>query len=132
MTELTGTGPQPAVGPRRVIIDTDPGLGEPGSDIDDGLAIALALRSPELEVAGLTIVNGNVDGWAVTGNVIHDDNNIGIDAIGFEDTISGAARTTIGFPGAAAALPLFLTTWTSSRSSPIRSAGVTNGASRSL
>jgi purine nucleosidase len=48
-------------GPRRVIIDTDPGLGEPGSDIDDGLAIALALRSPELEVAGLTIVNGNVD-----------------------------------------------------------------------
>lgn len=44
-----------------VIIDTDPGLGEPGSDIDDGLAIALALRSPELEVLGLTIVNGNVD-----------------------------------------------------------------------
>jgi purine nucleosidase len=48
-----------------VIIDTDPGLGEPGSDIDDGLAIALALRSPELEVLGLTIVNGNVD--AITG-----------------------------------------------------------------
>lgn len=48
-----------------VIIDTDPGLGEPGSDIDDGLAIALALRSPELEVLGLSIVNGNVD--ALTG-----------------------------------------------------------------
>jgi inosine-uridine nucleoside N-ribohydrolase len=48
-----------------VILDTDPGLGEPGSDIDDGLAIALALRSPELEVLGLTIVNGNVD--AITG-----------------------------------------------------------------
>jgi inosine-uridine nucleoside N-ribohydrolase len=44
-----------------VIIDTDPGLGQPGSDIDDGLAIALALRSPELDVLGLTIVNGNVD-----------------------------------------------------------------------
>lgn len=44
-----------------VIIDTDPGLGRPGSDIDDGLAIALALRSPELDVLGLTIVNGNVD-----------------------------------------------------------------------
>jgi inosine-uridine nucleoside N-ribohydrolase/ADP-ribosylglycohydrolase len=43
-----------------VIIDTDPGLGEPGSDIDDGFAIALALRSPELDVIGLTIVNGNV------------------------------------------------------------------------
>ena len=48
-----------------VVIDTDPGLGEPGSDIDDGLAIALALRSPELEVLALTIVNGNVD--AATG-----------------------------------------------------------------
>ncbi|GHS84816.1 nucleoside hydrolase [Cellulomonas hominis] len=48
-----------------VVIDTDPGLGEPGSDIDDGLAIALALRSPELDVLGLTIVNGNVD--AATG-----------------------------------------------------------------
>ncbi|MBQ0827171.1 nucleoside hydrolase [Streptomyces tagetis] len=46
---------------RRIVIDTDPGLGEPGSDIDDGLAIALALRSPELRVEALTVVNGNVD-----------------------------------------------------------------------
>jgi purine nucleosidase len=46
---------------RRVIIDTDPGLGAPGADIDDGLAIAMALRSPELAVEALTIVNGNVD-----------------------------------------------------------------------
>lgn len=46
---------------RRIVIDTDPGLGEPGSDIDDGLAIALALRSPELTVEALTVVNGNVD-----------------------------------------------------------------------
>ncbi len=45
----------------RVIIDTDPGLGEPGSDIDDGFAIVLALNSPEFDVMGLTIVNGNVD-----------------------------------------------------------------------
>ena len=47
--------------PIPVIIDTDPGLGEPGSDIDDGLAIALAMRSPELDVLALTTVNGNVD-----------------------------------------------------------------------
>jgi inosine-uridine nucleoside N-ribohydrolase len=47
--------------PISVIIDTDPGLGEPGSDIDDGLAIALAIRSPELRVLGITTVNGNVD-----------------------------------------------------------------------
>jgi hypothetical protein len=40
------------------------------------------------------VLNGNVDGWSVIGNVIHDDNNIGIDAIGFEPTISGPARFT--------------------------------------
>lgn len=47
-------------GPRRIIIDTDPGHGYPGSDVDDGLAIALALRSPELHVEALTVVCGNV------------------------------------------------------------------------
>jgi len=46
--------------PLKVIIDTDPGLGEPGSDIDDGLAIAYAVRSEDIDVLGLTIVNGNV------------------------------------------------------------------------
>ena len=40
------------------------------------------------------VVNGNVDGWSITDNNIHDNNNIGIDAIGFEPTISGAARFT--------------------------------------
>lgn len=29
-------------------------------------------------------LNGNVDTWSVTNNLIHDNNNIGIDAIGFE------------------------------------------------
>jgi len=42
-----------AASPRRVIIDTDPG-------IDDAIAILLALRSPELRVEALTIVAGNV------------------------------------------------------------------------
>lgn len=43
-----------------VILDTDPGIGTPGSDVDDGLAIALALRHPACELLGLTIVAGNV------------------------------------------------------------------------
>jgi hypothetical protein len=38
------------------------------------------------------VVNGNVDHWRITHNRIHDNNNIGIDAIGFEPTLSGAAR----------------------------------------
>ena len=40
--------------PRRVIIDTDPG-------IDDAFAILLALNSPELKVEALTVVSGNVE-----------------------------------------------------------------------
>jgi Right handed beta helix region len=38
------------------------------------------------------VVNGNVDHWRITHNRIHDNNNIGIDAIGFEPTLRGAAR----------------------------------------
>jgi inosine-uridine nucleoside N-ribohydrolase len=60
-TLCTGTGGGRMTAIRRIVIDTDPGLGEPGSDIDDGLAIVLALRSPELAVEGLTVVNGNVE-----------------------------------------------------------------------
>jgi inosine-uridine nucleoside N-ribohydrolase len=41
--------------PRRVIIDTDPG-------VDDAMAILLALNSPELKVEALSVVPGNVDG----------------------------------------------------------------------
>jgi hypothetical protein len=32
------------------------------------------------------VINGNVTGWQVVGNRVHDNNNIGIDAIGFEGT----------------------------------------------
>jgi inosine-uridine nucleoside N-ribohydrolase len=43
-----------------LIIDADPGNGIAGSDVDDGLAIALALRSPEVELLAVTVVSGNV------------------------------------------------------------------------
>lgn len=39
--------------PKKIIIDTDPG-------VDDSMAILLAFNSPELEVVGLTTVFGNV------------------------------------------------------------------------
>lgn len=45
---------------RAIILDTDPGIGTPGSDVDDGLAIALALLHPACDLLGLTIVAGNV------------------------------------------------------------------------
>jgi inosine-uridine nucleoside N-ribohydrolase len=44
----------------RLIIDTDPGNGVAGSDVDDGLAIGMALMSPEIELLALTVVAGNV------------------------------------------------------------------------
>ncbi len=37
------------------------------------------------------VLNGNVDGFTVRKNLIHDANNIGIDFIGFEQTIDNAA-----------------------------------------
>lgn len=40
------------------------------------------------------VVNGNVTHWAIVGNHIYDDNNIGIDAIGYETTITGSDRYT--------------------------------------
>lgn len=40
--------------PQKILIDTDPG-------VDDAMAILFALRSPELEVVGLTAVFGNTD-----------------------------------------------------------------------
>ena len=49
---------------RKVIIDCDPG-------IDDALAIMLACRSPELEILGLTIVSGNINGYQCAENALH-------------------------------------------------------------
>lgn len=43
----------------RVILDTDPGNGFPGADIDDGLALGLILASPEFSLEAVTIVGGN-------------------------------------------------------------------------
>ena len=49
---------------RKVIIDTDPG-------VDDTFAILLALRSPEIEVIGLTSLFGNVRTPTATKNALH-------------------------------------------------------------
>jgi inosine-uridine nucleoside N-ribohydrolase len=48
---------------KRVIIDTDPG-------VDDALALILALRSPELHVEAITVVNGNVSLKQCTENTL--------------------------------------------------------------
>ncbi len=42
-----------------VWIDTDPAIGEKERDVDDGLALVQAFRSPELEIRGVSVVFGN-------------------------------------------------------------------------
>jgi inosine-uridine nucleoside N-ribohydrolase len=42
-----------------VWIDTDPAIGEPERDVDDGLAVVQAFHSPELEIRGVSVVFGN-------------------------------------------------------------------------
>lgn len=49
---------------KKIIIDTDPG-------VDDAMAIFLALRSPEVEVIGLTTIFGNVYTTLATRNALH-------------------------------------------------------------
>lgn len=57
---VTSPSPEGAGAVTRLIIDTDPGNGVPGADIDDGLAIGLALRSAEVKLEAITVVGGNV------------------------------------------------------------------------
>lgn len=48
---------------KKVIVDTDPG-------VDDAMMILAALRSPELEVIGVTSVFGNASGYATAQNAL--------------------------------------------------------------
>lgn len=45
----------------RVILDTDPSMGSPGSEIDDGFAIALVAADDVFQLDLVTSVNGNID-----------------------------------------------------------------------
>jgi inosine-uridine nucleoside N-ribohydrolase len=58
----------------RLIVDCDPGNGIPGADVDDAFALALALRSPEVDVEAVTVVAGNVPverGIVAASEVLH-------------------------------------------------------------
>ncbi len=55
----TQTPARPTAAPEKVIIDTDI-----GDDIDDAFAIALALRSPELEILGISTTFGDTEARA--------------------------------------------------------------------
>lgn len=58
----------------RLIIDCDPGNGIPGANVDDGLALALAIAAPHIELELITTVAGNTPsevGYSVAHDLIH-------------------------------------------------------------
>jgi purine nucleosidase len=52
-----------APSPRKIILDTDPAVGIPGTDADDPLALMLALKDPRLDLLGVTTIFGNCPPW---------------------------------------------------------------------
>ena len=56
---LAQPAPAQAPAPTPVWIDTDPAVGVPDRDVDDGFALLQAFHSPELDVRGVSVVFGN-------------------------------------------------------------------------
>jgi purine nucleosidase len=75
--------------PRKILIDTDPG-------VDDAMAILCALHSPELELVGLTSVFGNAPGEITAQNALRILELEGCEAI---PVVRGADRPLIRMPG---------------------------------
>ena len=82
----------------RIILDTDLSLGDYGSEVDDGFALALALAEPEISVDLVTTVTGNTD--AVTAASL---TNKLLEQLGRTDipVVTGATAPLAGPPGRA-------------------------------
>jgi len=77
---------------RRIVIDCDPGT-------DDAIALWLALASPEVELAMVSVVGGNVGLDVTLPNALA---IVGLAGRGDIPVVAGAARALLGgFPGAA-------------------------------
>lgn len=72
----------------RIILDTDLAMGAPGSDIDDGFALALAHADPEIQLDMITTVNGNTDVESATALSLELVKRLGIEGV---PVIKGAA-----------------------------------------
>jgi purine nucleosidase len=66
---------------QRIIFDTDLAMGAPGSDIDDGFALALAHADPEIQIDMITTVNGNTDVVSATALTLELCERLGISEI---------------------------------------------------
>lgn len=75
---------------RRIIVDCDPGNGVPGADIDDGLALALAVASDAIGLDMITVVSGNThrdQGYAVARTFV--------DLVGLDIPVYAGAGTAL-------------------------------------
>jgi len=61
---------------------------DPANAVSDLVIYGNELYSLKLGSSEALVVNGNVDGFSISRNIVHDNNNIGIDAIGFEGVSS--------------------------------------------
>lgn len=71
----------------RIILDTDLSMGDPGSEIDDGFALALAHADPDIRLELITTVNGNTDVTTATRLTRNLAERLGIDV----PVVAGAA-----------------------------------------
>jgi parallel beta-helix repeat protein len=60
--------------------------GDASEPLSDLVVEGNTIHSCKLGQSESMVLNGNVDGFLVAGNVVHDNDNIGIDFIGFEGT----------------------------------------------
>jgi hypothetical protein len=67
---------------------------DPHASVNDLSISGNVVDNLHLGASESVVVNGNVNGWSITRNHIRDNDNIGIDAIGFEPTLTGKYRYT--------------------------------------
>lgn len=72
----------------KIILDTDLAMGAPGSDIDDGFALALTHADPDLRLELVSTVNGNTDVESATALSLELLRRLGVDDV---PVVKGAA-----------------------------------------
>src|ERR1039457_7710998 len=88
MCVLPGSAWGQAVSPEKIIIDTDI-----GDDVDDAFALALAVRSAELQILGVTTTFGDTEARAkIVDRFLGEGGRGGVSGVAGEGVRSGGGR----------------------------------------
>ena len=93
--------------PTAVWIDTDPAIGVPDRDVDDGFALLQAFHSPELQIRGVSVVFGNAplsQAWPIGRRIVRRFGPAGLQAYRGAAAGSGLGIETAASRALAAAL----------------------------